>query len=599
MNSLLYPILIPLLFGIVCVVLPKKMVVPKWVLALICTAGIFIFNFFLFFNKPMEYILNDKIILRLDNLSGFILLGSGLFGFLITLYSIKYMEGKGNYGIYYGAFLWTLGASHGVLLANHLLVLLLFWGFLGITLYLLVLTGGGEAAIAAKKTLIIVGGSDALMVLGIVVIYNLSSTFEMDKISLSFNSVLPYLAFFCLSLGAFAKAGAMPLHTWIPEVAEHAPVSVTAYLPAALDKLLGIYLLGRMCLHLFKMSWIPNLYLMATGAVTILAAVMMALIQHDLRRLLAYHAVSQVGYMVLGIGTGNPIGIAGGIFHMLNHSIYKACLFLCGGSVQHRTGTTDLNKLGGLGKFMPVTFFSFLIAAFAISGIPPFNGFFSKWMVYQGLVEVGKSGGYLWIVWLIAAMFGSALTLASFMKLTYSIFLGIPDKRIESRKIKEVNTLMIIPVVILASICVLFGIFAYSIPVQYFLIPSVPQFLYSGIWSPGLATVMIIIGIIIGLIIYMMGRILSVREAESFIGGEKLPVETRITGTGFYDTIRNIKGIRKIYAWANTKRFDVYDVSGAVIMGVTKFLRRAHSGILTSYMIWFVIGLSILLLILL
>ncbi len=599
MNSLLYPILVPLLFGIVCVVLPKKMVVPKWVLALICTAGIFIFNFFLFFNKPLEYILNDQIILRLDNLSGFILLASGLFGFLITLYSIKYMEGKGNYGIYYGALLWTLGASHGVLLANHLLVLLLFWGFLGITLYLLVLTGGGEAAPAAKKTLIIVGGSDALMLLGILVIYNLSSTFEMDKIALPFHSFLPYLAFFCLSLGAFAKAGAMPLHTWIPEVAEHAPVSVTAYLPAALDKLLGIYLLGRMCLSLFKMSWIPNFYLMATGAVTILAAVMMALIQHDLRRLLAYHAVSQVGYMVLGLGTGNPIGIAGGIFHMLNHSVYKACLFLCGGAVQHRAGTTDLNKLGGLGKLMPVTFFSFLVAAFAISGIPPLNGFFSKWMVYQGLVEVGKTGGHLWVVWLVAAMFGSALTLASFMKLTHSIFLGIPDKRIESRKIKEVSTVMIIPVIVLASICILFGIFAYSIPVKYFLIPSVPHFLYPGIWSPGLATVMILMGIVIGLIIYMAGKILSVREAESFIGGEKLPAVTRITGTGFYDTIKNIKGIRKIYTWANKKRFDIYEVSGTAIMGVTKFLRKAHSGVLTSYMIWFVIGLSILLLILL
>jgi NADH:ubiquinone oxidoreductase subunit 5 (subunit L)/multisubunit Na+/H+ antiporter MnhA subunit len=272
---------------------------------------------------------------------------------------------------------------------------------------------------------------------------------------------------------------------------------------------------------------------------------------------------------------------------------------LCGGAVQHRTGTADLGKLGGLGKLMPVTFFSFLIAAFAISGIPPFNGFFSKWMVYQGLVEVGKAGGYLWIVWMVAAMFGSGLTLASFMKLTHTIFLGVPDHRIESQKIKEVSPFMGIPMVLLAFLCVLFGIFAYSIPVKHFLIPSVSQFSYPGIWSPGLATMMIGIGILLGLIIYAMGKMTSIREADSFIGGEKLPESTRVTGTGFYETIRNMKGVRKIYAWADVKRFDIYDVTGTSVTGIIKFLRGAHSGVLTSYMAWFIIGLVILLLVVL
>ena len=149
--------------------------------------------------------------------------------------------------------------------------------------------------------------------------------------------------------------------------------------------------------------------LLITGAVTIIYAVMVALVQHDLKRLLGYHAVSQVGYMVLGIGTGNPIGIAGGLFHMVNHAIYKSCLFLSAGAVEKRAHTTDLSKLGGLSKYMPITFVSFLIASLAISGIPPLNGFFSKWMIYQGIIATATNKNPLWIIWLVCAMFGLSL----------------------------------------------------------------------------------------------------------------------------------------------------------------------------------------------
>ncbi len=141
-----------------------------------------------------------------------------------------------------------------------------------------------------------------------------------------------------------------------------------AYLPASLDKLLGIYLLARISLHMFVLNEPLKFLLLIIGAVTIILAVMMALVQHNLKKLLAFHAVSQVGYMVMGIGTGVPIGIIGGLFHMLNHAIYKCCLFLGAGAVEKRTGTTELEELGGLAKSLPVPFISMVIAAFAISG---------------------------------------------------------------------------------------------------------------------------------------------------------------------------------------------------------------------------------------
>jgi NADH-quinone oxidoreductase subunit L len=142
---------------------------------------------------------------------------------------------------------------------------------------------------------------------------------------------------------------------------------------------------------------------------------MMALIQKDYKRLLSYHAISQVGYMILGIGTAVPVGIVGGLFHMINNALYKSCLFLTGGSVEKQTGTTDLEKLGGIGSKMPITFACFIITALSISGVPPFNGFFSKELVYDGALERG-------FIFYLAAVVGSFFTAASFLKLGHAAF---------------------------------------------------------------------------------------------------------------------------------------------------------------------------------
>ncbi|MGB3242668.1 MAG: proton-conducting transporter membrane subunit, partial [Candidatus Omnitrophota bacterium] len=255
------------------------------------------------------------------------------------------MRGRKGLVRYYIYVLLTLTGSLGAVFSNNLIVFVVFWGFLGLLLYLLVGFGQRKnTAYTAKKTFIIVGGTDAVMLFGIAIIWHLTGALEMDKISIGLNSPPAILAYLCLAAGAFAKAGAMPFHTWVPDAAEDGPTPVTAFLPASLDKLLGIYFLARISLDMFRMNLGMNTFLMVVGSVTIVAAVMMALIQHDMKRLLGYHAVSQVGYMVLGIGTGNPVGIAGGLFHMLNHAIYKSCLFFSGGAVEKRSGTTNLDK---------------------------------------------------------------------------------------------------------------------------------------------------------------------------------------------------------------------------------------------------------------
>ena len=538
---------------------------------------------------------------RFDNLSNFVGIFVCIFSVLIILYSSGFMRGRRGLIRYYSYIILTLIASLGVIYSNNLILFIVFWGFLGLLLYLLIgFEDKARTPATAKKAFIIIGGSDALMLLGLALVWRLTGTFQMDKMNIALNTKPAVWAYLCFAAGAFAKAGAMPLHTWVPDTAEDAPTPVTAYLPASLDKLLGIYFLARISLDMFQMNTAMNTVLMALGSFTIVAAVMMALIQHDLKRLLGYHAVSQVGYMVLGIGTGSPIGIAGGLFHMLNNAIYKGCLFLCGGGVEHRAGTNDLSKLGGLAKAMPITFVACLIAALSISGVPPFNGFVSKWMIYQGIIEVGKGGDKLWIIWLVAAMFGSALTLASFMKVIHTTFLGQPSTA--ATKIKEVNFTMWVPMVVLAGLCVVFGVFAYAVPLKHLILPSVAGIPaiehWLGWWRPGPATLLIIIGIGIGAIIYWLGSLKGLREDTAFIGGEVIPDEHRVTGVDFYNTISDLRPLKGVYDSAGKGFFDIYYLGANVAAFFTKAVQRVHTGLLTAYFSWFLIGLLIVIYIL-
>ncbi|UCH12763.1 MAG: hypothetical protein JSW18_02130 [Candidatus Omnitrophota bacterium] len=534
---------------------------------------------------------------RFDNLSNFVGIFIGFFSLLILLYSFGFMRKKKGLIRYYSYIILTLVASLGVVFSNNLILFVVFWGFLALLLYLLI--GFGEkkhTSYTAKKSFIIIGGTDALILLGLAFVWRVTGSLQMDKISIAFDTKLAIWAYLCFAAGAFAKAGAIPFHTWVPDVASDAPVPVVAFLPASLDKLLGIYFLARITMDMFVINLSMNIFLMALGSFTIIAAVMMALVQHDLKRLLGYHAVSQVGYMVLGIGTGNPIGIAGGLFHMLNNAIYKSCLFLSGGAAEKRANTSDLEKLGGLSKFMPVSFAAFLIASLAISGVPPLNGFFSKWMIYQGVIETAKSGSRIWIIWLISAMFGSALTLASFMKATHSVFLGQPAK--DRKGVKEVGFSMWAPSVILAGLCIIFGVFAYRIPIGLFIGPSVKgEIAYTGIWNVNLATLLILVGIVIGGIIYMLGNISkNLRVTDAFVGGEliKEHPDMRVSGTGFYNTIKDIPILNGIYKLAQERAFDIYEQLKKFCLFFTKILRLFHTGILTTYLIWMLLGALIL-----
>jgi formate hydrogenlyase subunit 3/multisubunit Na+/H+ antiporter MnhD subunit len=537
------------------------------------------------------------LIFNTDNLSKLIILFISLFTFLILLYSLIYIK-EGTVKNYYPYFLITLGCSYGAVLSDNLLLFLFFWGILGITLYKLIKGHDEESSATAKKTLILIGASDSIMIVGIGIVWKITGTLSMTSISVPTTSALSVIAFLALLTGSFTKAGAFPFHTWVPDYAKCAPASSTAYMPASLDKLLGIYFLARITTKMFIMNEWLTILLLSIGVISIITAVMMALVQHNYKRLLGYHAVSQVGYMILGFGLGSTIGIAAGLFHMINNAIYKSGLFLSSGSIEYRTGKENIDDLGGLSKAMPVTFVATLIFAMSISGVPPFNGFASKWMIYQGIIDFGTGSGIaskLWIVWLGLAVLGSALTLASFIKLIGGIFLS--RRRKEFENVKEVPVLMWLPTVVLSLFCVIFGVFATTLVVPKLFMPVTGSFQFSGFWNSSQVSLLVLVSIVLGIILYLTFNLKKFRTEDSFIGGEKIQDQTSYATPEFYKTIGEFKVFSTLYRKAEEKWFDIYDLAKRFILWLSHQLSEAHTGVLPAYVLWVFAGLIIMLLI--
>lgn len=617
MNELLFIIVMPAVAGLVPLFIPRKGKLVAGIVALAASIWMLVNAVKLFGSGAQDFSVNLFSIdvglpfdfsLRLYQLNSFILLFIALFGVLIILYSIGYMRGKDRSSIYYSFILWTLSAAAGAVLANNLLILLMFWEVLTAILFFLVNMGGEGHEKGATKTYTMLGFTDAGMLMAIVIIWITSGTLEISSLSISTGTPLGVISFLLLFMGAAAKAGAMPLHSWVPAIAKHTPAPTMAFLPAALDKLLGIYLLARISLDIFSIRTgsALSLMMMIIGAGTILFAVLIALVQHDLKKLLSFHAVSQVGYMVLGVGSGIPLAIVGGLFHMLNHAIYKCGLFLFAGAIEKRVGTTDLDKLGGLARLMPVTFLTTIVTAMAISGVPPLNGFVSKWLIYEGMLE-GPSYN---IIFLIVAIFGSALTLASFIKVLHSVFLGRRQEKYDG--VREVGFTMQVPMIFLAILCIVFGVYA-MLPLQRFILPSVAGSTgvsiedltistASGFFSPVLTTILMIVGIIGGLIIYAFGKTRRIRIDENvWIGGNILEnEEMRIPGTHFYKTVTDDlhPTWTALFKDGEDGALDVYNIWGKIGFNVVQVLRSLHNGILSTYLSWAIIGLGALMFVL-
>ena len=391
-----------------------------------------------------------------DGFSLFMLMIVSLVTLCVGLFSINYMDHYGAKANYYALLLMMMAGMNGLLLASDLFNVYVFLEVAAIASYALVAFGLEHDELEASfKYLMLSVIASAAILISIAVIFGMTG-------SLSFSSVAQALrdleagpvvgvcaALFIMGFGL--KAALVPFHAWLPDAHPSAPASISAILSGLLIKVSGVYALARIFFNVFGLTPALSQILMWLGAVSIVVAAFLALGQKDMKRMLAYSSISQVGYVVLGLGIGTPLGIAGGLFHLLNHAVGKGLLFLNSGSVQMATGTRDLEEMGGLAKRMPVTAATNLIGSLSIAGVPPLAGFWSKLLIIIGLVQARH-----WPLAVIAVL-ASVLTLWYYLLIQRKAFFG----KLEARwaNVKEAPFWMTVSTVILALLSIGLGLF--------------------------------------------------------------------------------------------------------------------------------------------
>lgn len=388
--------------------------------------------------------------LQVDGLSILMALVGFLLWLAVSIFSISYI--KTDLVRYYSLLLIVLGAIQGTVLAKDLISFYVFLEMTAVATYFLIIHKRSVDALQAGYKYILMTLIGAFLIfLSIILVYVDTGSYEVIVVTKSGGFIAPVL----FLLGCFVKAGVVPLHTWLPDAHPAAPSPVSAFLSGMMIKI-GAYGIIRFIFPILNSNLsatnfgeLLNSLIISIGIASMLIGVLLALAQTDIKRLLAYHSISQMGYILLGIGLGTELGLAGGLYHLLNHAMFKGLLFLCMGAVIYSTGTRKLDNLGGLWKRMPITTFTCIIAALAISGIPPFNGFASKTVLAEAVANYN-------FVFKFVMMVTAALTFASFLKLIGYTFFGEPQKQLIT--VKKVPLLMQLPMVVLAILCVFLGI---------------------------------------------------------------------------------------------------------------------------------------------
>ena len=396
--------------------------------------------------------------LRVDALSGVMVMIVTGVGALIHLYSVGYMAHDEDFARFF-TYMNLFALSMLILiLADNLLMMFVGWEGVGLCSYLLIAFWytNPQFAYNGRKAFIVNRIGDAGFLLGMFTIVGTlgaHGVWTLDFVELRNNAALlggagATAACFLLFIGATGKSAQIPLYVWLPD-AMVGPTPVSALIHAATMVTAGVYMIARLG---FMFSMAPStLDLVATvGALTALFAATIAIVQPDIKKVLAYSTISQLGYMFLGVGTG---AYASGIFHVMTHAFFKGLLFLCAGSVIHALGDEqDMNKMGGLRTKLPITFWTMLIATFAIAALPPFSGYFSKDLILEAAYESGH--WWLWFLGVITA----GLTSFYMFRLIFMTFFG--DSRVDSDKehhIHESPAVMTIPLIVLAILATVGG----------------------------------------------------------------------------------------------------------------------------------------------
>ena len=542
------------------------------------------------------------------------------FGLLVAIavacscfYSFRYIKQDDARGSYFTLYLMLAGGVMGIVLSGDLfniyvMLEVMTFAAVGLTAFR---TWNPNAREAAFKYLVVGSIGSSCVLLGTALVYAQCHTLNLAQIS----ALLPgnmnptmILAFALLFTGFGCKSFMFPFHPIAADAHGAAPSSVSVLISGVFTKT-GVYGIIRVSYFLFRSMGLPAMQtgLVLIGCVSMFVCVTMALNQHDFKRLLAFHSISQIGYILTSLGLCTALGIAGGLYHAINHTLFKGLLFLTAGAVLYATGTTYLEKLGGLARKMPQTAALFLIGAFSISGIPPFNGFYSKWLIYQATFEkAAETGSIGYALVTVVCVVTSVLTLASFIKVGQSVFFG--QLPLELENVKETPLSMRIPMWIMAALCVFTGV-APNTMIKYIIGPATgaainfpgyidaamgegyaaanitdtgyladPQLMSIGAWSPVnwlILFVVVLAAVFLVTVIFKRDRGPVSCEADSkhavFFGGE-VPEYSHVAGGDlFWGFKHNLRGY----------------------LG---FMSRAHSGVTNDYVLWGVTALAVIVL---
>jgi NADH-quinone oxidoreductase subunit L len=531
--------------------------------------------------------------LRVDPLSMVMALTVTGVGFLIHVYSIDYLHGDARYPRYFAYLNLFVAAMLILVLANNFVVLYVGWEGVGLCSYLLIAFWFERkaAADAGKKAFIVTRIGDTAMLIGILLIFSTTGSVRFDEVFGAAGGLAGATATaiaLLLFAGAVGKSAQVPLHTWLPDAME-GPTPVSALIHAATMVTAGVYLVVRT--HaIFEASEVALTVVAVVGLVTALYAGLSAIGQDDLKRVLAYSTISQLGYMFLAAGVG---AYAVAIFHLVAHAFFKALLFLAAGSVMHATdGVIDVTRLGGLRRRMPLTAAAFAIGGLALSGIPLLAGFFSKDQILAATYTAGRTG--LWIGGLIAAV------LTAFY-ISRAYFLTFEGRLRSDLHPHEAPLLMAAPMGVLAALTVLGGLLGASVQsgrVQLFLAPVVGEAEHaagglSELTLSLIATAVALVGLILGWLVYGSGRVNWLRLRD------RLAEPRRALAEGLFVDEAYGRGIvlpGKAAASFTATTVDVKVIDGAV-NGMGRFVarlasvgRRFQTGFVRTYALAFLFG---------
>ena len=435
----------------------------------------------------------------IDSLAGLLLLVVGIVSYLVVLFSISYMDDQGNRRVrYFAEISLFIAAMYGLVVANSFLLMFIFWELMGVCSYLLIgfWYEKPSAASAAKKAFLVTRVGDVFLLLGLVILYNTFGTLRYSELFADPQILMDNLeevkwATLCLFGGSVGKSAQFPLHVWLPDAME-GPTTVSALIHAATMVKAGVFLVAR-AFPLIVHSPDTAIYIAFTGGLTALVAASMAMVMNDIKRVLAYSTISQLGYMFLALGAGawaywhsvdsglDPgysLGYMAGLFHLMNHAFFKALLFLGSGAVIHAVHTQDMREMGGLRKEMPITSITMGLGVLSIAGVPFFSGFWSKDEIlvavnnnaeYEGifgalwfmaLLTAGMTAFYMTRMWMMTFSGPSDRIVTSVISSSDHSETGnwvVEDKKVESHA-HEAPLVMTLPLMVLSVLAVFSGL---------------------------------------------------------------------------------------------------------------------------------------------